>query len=72
MLPQTEPSACQARTAFPSDRLRRATRTQSIVRLGDALVVTDGELAEGTADSQLALRLATAGAGRAACLRSTC
>jgi hypothetical protein len=157
-LPQTEPSSCQARTAFPSDRLRRATRTEtigsgehesggvseqviryapggaaqalaemrrvlkachayqpvpevvpggvriysleserfagddallvrradketsgrqwadywSIVRLGDALVVTDSELGEGMADSQVALRLATVGADRAACLRSTC
>jgi hypothetical protein len=156
-LPQTEPSACQARTAFPSDRLRRAARTEnidsgqpesggvfeqvvryapggatqalaemrrvlaachsyrpvpevvpggtriysleserfagddallvrradqatgrqwadywSIVRLGDALVVTDSELGEGVADARVALRLATVGAARAACLRSTC
>lgn len=44
----------------------------TMVRLGDAIVTTTSELGEGTADRAVALRLATAGADRAACLRDRC
>jgi len=53
---QTEPSACEEHTAFPSDRHRVAVRT----------------VGEGVADRDLAIALARAGARRAACLRASC
>jgi len=155
-LPQTEPSACQEHTAFPSDRHRHGARTRSIssgvpesggvdevavrysagraaqamaemrrvlatchsypdpqwpgatvsyrlareavagddsllvlrsvkpptgrveteylsvVRLGDVLLTTTSETGEATANLSVALRLATTGARRGACLRSSC
>ena len=155
-LPQTEPSACQEHTAFPSDRHRYGARTRSIssdvpesggvdevavrysagraaqamaemrrvlatchsypdpqwpgatvsyrlareavagddsllvlrsvtpptgrveteylsvVRLGDVLLTTTSETGEATANLSVALRLATTGARRGACLRSSC
>ncbi len=44
----------------------------TMVRTGDAIVTTTSELGEGTVDRAVALRLATLGAARAACLRDRC
>ena len=51
---------------------RAATEYISVVRIGDALLTTSSNGGEATASLGLALRLATAGARRAACLRSSC
>jgi hypothetical protein len=44
----------------------------SIVRVGDAVLTTSSEVGEGAVDLALARTLATTGARRAACLRTTC
>jgi hypothetical protein len=51
---------------------RAATEYISVVRIGDALLTTSSNGGEATASLGLALRLATAGARRGACLRSSC
>lgn len=51
---------------------RVETEYITVVRLGDALLTTTSNSGEATANLGLALRLATAGARRAACLRSSC
>ena len=51
---------------------RAATEYISVVRIGDALLTTSSNGGEATASLGLALRLATAGARRGTCLRSSC
>ena len=51
---------------------RAATEYISVVRIRDALLTTSSNGGEATASLGLALRLATAGARRGACLRSSC
>lgn len=51
---------------------RAWTRFVTVVRVGDAVLTTSSEGGEGTADRDVALRLARVGADRAGCLRATC